>query len=501
MTFSVIRLSCQSGIGSGFIDVVKECYNPHFFAYGQLPLYVARIFLDAVSIAVPVLRSLTPLLAAYSLRFISAVASIVTGFVLYLLVRRKMGKSEALLALILYIFTPGLIQSAHFGTTESLLTMFFMLVIYFRQELVWTALFIGMAVATKVSALAFLALPLYDAVSKSIRRPGYLYLGRFVLVAAAVVLFAVLFSPHYVISFSDFLKSMDYEGRVATGTLKVFYTEQFEGTVPIVFQLVSIFPYAAGIPLTVLALVGWVVSLKNRDRYLPFAFLVLFLSNSLLYAKWTRFMTPVIPLMIYFAVLLVKKLNRRHGRRPSPAFLLAVSLLVGYQMFAGLSMLGIYLRPDVRAEATEWIKANIPAGSRILSESANVVDIPLDAVSRYRYVSAVVHEMDNNPEYAGFVRENLRQADYVFVPSRRVYANYSCYQPSLDGTVNKIRSGCDEVRKKFPRINEYYDTLFRSGQYELVKTFRSLPGFKDEQAEESWTVFDHPVVRIYRRVI
>jgi hypothetical protein len=51
--------------------------------------------------------------------------------------------------------------------------------------------------------------------------------------------------------------------------------------------------------------------------------------------------------------------------------------------------------------------------------------------------------------------------------------------------------------------------LFESGKYEKIAEFSSYPRieifgnklveFNDESAEETFTVFDHPVIRIYKR--
>jgi hypothetical protein len=66
------------------------------------------------------------------------------------------------------------------------------------------------------------------------------------------------------------------------------------------------------------------------------------------------------------------------------------------------------------------------------------------------------------------------------------------------------------LRKEFPKLNQYYQNLF-SGRlgFEKVAEFSTSPKisffgktlleFPDEKTEETWTVFDHPVIRIYKR--
>jgi len=70
---------------------------------------------------------------------------------------------------------------------------------------------------------------------------------------------------------------------------------------------------------------------------------------------------------------------------------------------------------------------------------------------------------------------------------------------------------CSDLEKQYPLLTQYYSDLFSGALgFKQVAEFNSYPKlsffgktlieFPDEQAEETWTVFDHPVVRIYKRV-
>ena len=99
---------------------LNEGLNPHFFAYGQLPLYLVWIWYALKSLSLyPVIDSWQ---AALGLRILSATASVVSGWIVYkLLLRESRSPTVALTGLLLWIATPVFIQFAHFGTTESLL--------------------------------------------------------------------------------------------------------------------------------------------------------------------------------------------------------------------------------------------------------------------------------------------------------------------------------------------------------------------------------------------
>ena len=69
---------------------------------------------------------------------------------------------------------------------------------------------------------------------------------------------------------------------------------------------------------------------------------------------------------------------------------------------------------------------------------------------------------------------------------------------------------CAKLEYKYPQLVEYYRKLF-SGKlgFKKVAEFASFPQiellgqqfvvFPDETAEESYSAFDHPVIRIYQR--
>jgi len=280
------------------------------------------------------------------------------------------------------------------------------------------------------------------------------------------------------------------------------------------------------------------------------AIIVGFLPNAFFYAKWTRFVAPILPLMLLIGVLFLVSVYRFFLRKISNIKYQRSKLHFKYQKFyiytchfafcilifaliiPGIAYLSVYQKPDVRFTASEWIYKNIPSKSYILSETANVVDVPIpspkyrnDAVleqfSNLKYISFNFYDLDVNPELQPQLPENLAKADYIFIPSRRIFANHYCPRdeilPIASRELNfKLMSiededRCSYLRKAYPLLNNYYDKLF-SGElgFNKVAEFNSFPKiqlfgktlleFTDEEAEETWTVFDHPVLRIYKKL-
>jgi hypothetical protein len=279
---------------------------------------------------------------------------------------------------------------------------------------------------------------------------------------------------------------------------------------------VNVVPYSLGWPITIVFVVGFfALPFSKKYNILRFAFLMYFLPSAFLYAKWTRFMAPVFPIMIIVASLWILKGVRNR-------IVLAIVTLI--MIMPGLAYLSIYTKADVRFQASEWMYKNIPNGSYILSETANVIDLPIPPpknpeprTMNYKYISFDFYGVDENPKLQQELSDHIDNADYIFVLSRRVFANHTCFR--FDKSELRIKNyelgfqkdRCRNLQEKYPILNEYYRKLFsRELGFTKVAEFTSYPRleigghtlieFPDEQSEETWTVFDHPVVRVYKRI-
>ncbi len=121
MAVTLQNLNCQH-------HNLKECLNPHFFAYGQLPLYLGYLlvlflkFWDG-----DLTRPISFSEATISLRIISAIASVINYFILIKIIElifKKISLLKKITSSLIIIFSPFFIQLSHFGTTESLLMIF-----------------------------------------------------------------------------------------------------------------------------------------------------------------------------------------------------------------------------------------------------------------------------------------------------------------------------------------------------------------------------------------
>lgn len=478
--------------------------NPEFFAYGQFPLYLAYFSAKAYNLLPWIkINQINTQEAIFFLRLWSAVAGVGLVYLVYLTSNcLRLSRQLSLVSALLAAFTPGLIQSSHFGTTESILSFCFLATVYFSIKILTTpalknflfaSLFLGIALGTKISAVIF-SVPLFlAALIYTFRIKGYSkklkILGKTILTLTLTLTLAIVTSPYLVLNFKGSRGTLLYETQVAAGQSLVFYTRQFFDTVPVVFQAQKIFPYTLGWPIFIMGMAGLIFILIKAIKR-PFfnlyllvlvSFLAYFFSQAFLFCKWTRFMTPIFAFFPVFAGFTLSYLRNLSRLR---------YLIVGISLIPGLFFSSIYFLPDIRFTASEWIYQNIPSGSIVLSETANVVDIPITSpkslsLNSYHLspVSFDFYHLDENPELFPKLINNLERANYIFVPSKRLFAN-------------NLR-----LPEKYPLAAKYHRLLF-SGQLgfnEIIKFKTFL--IDDERAEETWSVFDHPVIRIYQKTV
>jgi len=557
MANAVQNLRCEIVSSKYQVLSIKECFNPHFFAYGQLPLYLAYLLIWVFKGLANFGRILISFdEATLVLRVISAVFSILAAIMVIKIIKViTVIKKEKIWWWLLVIFSPFFIQFSHFGTTESLLMLFYTLIIYEALKILSDkdfdlknifrlALFGGLAIATKISSVLFLVFPFlvvgWRVYTQKIN--GLAKIKKFLLAAMTLLIgslfFGSIFSPHNLINLSDFISALRYESDVALGRYVVFYTQQFDKSLPVIFQLVKIFPFAIG-PIGIIGLIGLIYPTsfkmqknesgythlicfaftnqskmgiwgkKNKDiNFLKIAFLIYFLPNAFIFAKWSRFMAPVFPVLLILGIVFLERIKVIKIIR---VIIIIISIL------PGISYLLLYQKPDIRFQASQWIYENIPENSYILSETANVVDIPVinkdyKGYKSYNIVSFNFYDLDQNINLQQELKHHLARADYILVPSRRIFANYTCFLP--DGKNNFLdrivyeKDRCRYLKDKFPLLNDYYERLFSEQLgFQLIKEFNnnrlSLFNFQfldEEMAEETLTVFDHPVIRIYKKV-
>lgn len=530
-----------------------NCFEPGFYAYGQLPLYIGYVLAQSINTAQGTpFEPISFSDAVLALRLQSVFWSVGAG-VLMLIIGARILKSRlrkshlsqmvVLSAGLLFItFQTFFIEFAHFGTTESILMFLYLLIVLLTMRMyekvsyslvALIGFIVGISAGVKVSGAVYSLLPVSilgymmlrssaDSLRDRVRK-----FARYVCILGLFGLLGMFVaSPHYFIHIDKFLDSMTYEINLSKESHRVFYTRQFDHTIPLLYQLATVFPFLIGMPSGILFLgVVMMFSWKNANMNIIRTAIILHLVPLIgVFVKWGRFMAPILPLLTILVFVGFVELSIRFKKHMFGQLILAVlfiSILV-----RGSAYLAVYTHEDVRIEASRWMYRHLPPSSRVLTEFGNIMSIPIaDDQTRTDYSSPDVirseinmYEIDSNSTEAQKAQDELASTDYVVIASRRVFANFTCIWPadSIDGLtqighapIGTTRDRCEKKVAEFPLVSDFFYQLTDPNQFTLIKTFTSYPRltlsgktlveFPDEHAEEALTVFDHPVVRIYQR--
>ncbi|HPJ26026.1 MAG TPA: hypothetical protein PLA80_07755 [Synergistaceae bacterium] len=435
---------------------------------------------------------------------------------------RKRG--GALFAMLIYAVAPLPIQLSHFFAADTFQNAFawgaLVLVLLSRKfpkaalpGIFFGGLFMGFAGACKITGGALLPLLvlflLLPANSLSFGR-RFEEAGLFLLLAYAGMR---LGSPFYFASssFLDlrispvFLEHFRDMLRCHSGKAWFPPSLQWHGT-SFGHPAEQLLRYGLGLPLGLFSLGGmlllgkaWMGELRKKGCSLfpasgPLLLLwgiALFTYHSLEFTKYMRYFLFAYPLLAlgggYALALLEERLRGLWGKLALGALLLLFFLWPA-------AFVNIYAREHSRVAASRWLLETIPPGAKITYE---IWDDPLPlGISGMpwknpKILGLPIFDNDRSPSKWRKMRENLAQADYLVLSSGRGYESVA------------------RVPEQYPRMNRFYEKLFAGElSFRKVRTFTSFPRlvlgpwsleFDDSSAEESFRVYDHPVVHIFEK--
>lgn len=528
--------------------------RPRSFTYGHFPLYLGaaagqgmhalapladRVGLGEEITSVMTRANVSCDAIALAGRLVIALLDTLTILFVFLLGRRLFGRGAGLLAAALYTFTAQAVQLSHFFAMDPASTTFTVMAVWgaviMVQDRSWRGVTLagvgaGLAIASKFSALPILAAPVVAALcilyadwsesraaglSPDGRTQLYALLGIPTALALAGVAFFVT-SPYAVLDWRNFLQATLVEqGAMVRGVADMPFTRQYRNTTPYLYFIQQQVVWGMGGPLGIISLggVGWglwrlfatlwqmirrrLVARAPLSEPLIWAWLIPYfgLTGAFL-AKFNRYMSPVLPfVMILTAGMLVALLRRPMRRQRRLGAALTVVALLGGIFWSVAYVNGVYNREHTWFTASRWMYANIPAGATILWEQW---DDPLPkAVPNEPGMdmgSTGLHNIDWGPyeedtaQKYEILKHKLREADYVAYSSKRIY------------------DSVDELPLRYPMTNRYYQAMWngRLG-YALAAEFTSPPtlfgySFDDRHADESWSLYDHPQVTVFRKL-
>jgi hypothetical protein len=475
-----------------YFDTNKSSLNPNnyssyqFFVYGTFPLFITKIF--AVIFNLDNYESIVLVGRILSAFFDAGII-----IILYKL-------SKKYLASILYATTILPIQLSHFFAVDTFLTFFILLTFYFlvNKRFIFTGLFFGIALACKISALYFLPIIILFLIinfKNNIYRlflvTSYLFLVTFLSFRVfQPYAFVNIYSPNPI--FINSLKQL----QSLSSELSINFppSVQWMNKIKILFPLQNIILFGLGIPISV----SFIFIKKIKKNILNILSLlwifILILYQGTQSVFTMRYFLPIYP----FIVLIVSQIIPKKYIK----FFIIPHLVTCY-MF-----LTIYSIPHSRVQATNWINQNIPQNSILSTELWDDV-LPLNNIN-YKIETLSITGLDTDEKWQ-IINDQLKSVEYIVLSSNRSWASVSTV-PTLLPQTNQFyinlfsQKPLVEINSypgfRLPIKNCYYfgSTNMPNDQSWFTINNCNYPGiyFRDDVAEEAFSVYDHPKVLIFK---
>lgn len=504
----VLRLEHPKGISS-YLDPYISTLSPFrqgfsFFVYGSLPVtvvfYISRFFHISQMDKVIVVG-----------RFMSTMLDTAVGIFLYLIAElfsKKYHYSRylSITAFALYSITVFAIQQSHFFTVDSWMVFGLIGGIYcfLRQAssrtthwLLIGSLLFAIAISSKITALLFLPSICLPYLNDRINRRSVI---RFTMSLFLIFLFVRALSPSYF--HTGFFASVHELRNLSTRGTTFPPSLQWYSKIAGISPLIDVALWGIGIVQTILiiiALLSVIVNkgggIRGREPWFLGAQLVgFYIYQSSQFVTSMRYFYPMYPAFALISAAALLSLWEYFDTRIR---VLCVLMIVIWP----LAFFHIYSVPNTRMAASEWIARTIPKGSALLVESW---DDPLPVAkyntpkNDYRLNQLDIYAPERNEFEKASVGKKIQDAlaenEYIVISSSRGY-----------GSLTRLAD-------QYPVMTSYYSDLYagRLG-YMLVATFETRPQicillgrrhcliFQDQQADESFTVYDHPKVDIFKK--
>ncbi len=327
---------------------------------------------------------------------------------------------------------------------------------------------------------------------------------------------------------SRWLDNIDYQAKSQSGEVDLPPSIQWANTTPVLFPIRHMVVWGLGIPLGVAGLVGvvgasWMAVTRGHWQLGLVAFwaaLCLLYFSSVL-NKTMRYLLPAYPFVMILAAWAVvgfvdfaRRLREANSSQRSlsmndaiadrfqglmvrlgvaPAASIAgwglLAVVVGWSAAWSFAFTRIYQRPVSRGAASLWIYQNVPPPAPMANEHwDDPLPLPIPGYDHSRYAGPQLPLYDpDEPKKIDTIIQMLSQSTYLNMTSNRLY-----------GSIPRMP-------ERYPMTTEYYRRLF-AGElgFTQVASITSYPTLgpwtiNDDNAEEAFTVYDHPKVLIFKK--
>ena len=221
----------------------------------------------------------------------------------------------------------------------------------------------------------------------------------------------------------------------------------------------------------------------------------IFVFHGLQFAKPGRYFLPLFPFLCLINAYFINSPVFLRKKKLSPRLLKAALFsLIIILLIWPLSFLRIYCQPHSRITASAWIYQHLPAGATLSCEywdDCLPLFLPNNNPAAYQKEIIDFYPPDDAQKWQK-INQQLAKVDFLIISSNRVW------KPMIENP------------ERYPQTAQFYQDLFAGRlAWKKLAEFTSYPGFppfgkpwfifKDEEAEESFTVYDHPRVFIFKK--
>jgi 4-amino-4-deoxy-L-arabinose transferase-like glycosyltransferase len=375
---------------SSLTMIVGKTLNPGWFGHPGTTTIYALAIIDLLIVATAMLSGKFSNLAEFTTyiysdpsilfvggRIFMVVCGIATIILTYALARRMLNERIGLIAAAILTFMPLHVGFSQIIRTDMQAAMFMLLALLSTlriardgrwQDYALTGVIIGFAVATKWPSAMIIIAPITVGLIRAREKPEALWASfrNIIMMGAVSVIALFVISPYLLIDYQEVIHNLlgEFQGHHvgATGGSFIENTASYIfGTLRETFGILGIIISALGMFLC--ARMG---RLQIAILILPAAAFFIFISLQTLI--WDRWLVPLLPFVALFAAIAVDRASgfakQRFGRVVT-AILLGALIV---PMIASTYAQTTERLNDTRNQASNWARANMPSGSKILVE-------------------------------------------------------------------------------------------------------------------------------------
>ncbi len=528
------RLEMPESLGEWF-NTRESRFNPYnqnfpSYVYGTLPLWLCHLVCGWEWVGA---ESLEEIVAVG--RLLSSLWSVASVALLYLFSLKLFNARLASLLSLLYACSVFSMQQATFYTVDTAAECFSTLclglgLLAIRKQ--WAALLlpagaaIGLAMACRINLALLapwlcacslaLAFPLGEALWD---RQRILRVAAYLAGAGCIALLVFrIAQPTAFLGFGlnpQWLQDLRQVHAISSGELEVPFTLQWVKRIPWIFALRHLSAFALGWPLGLLCLVSlaWILGqslwpfLRFHKRphsaptekirvLLPYSVILMGLwplmviaYHGQVFLHTQRYFLPALPALLFCAGWGLQQIRHPDIRRWT-SFLIA-----GLTALYAIAFVNMYREEHPRIAASKWIYEQLPAQGRVTAEHwDDALPLRLAGAEAFhqqiQFLELPVYHRDSE-EKLREILWSIQEADLIVLSSTRAsdsiprmplrYPLMSRFYERLLSEESATRIGLEEVGRfhRAPRLGRY--------------VLNSLV------AEEAFRVYDHPLVRIYRK--